>query len=261
MALSSNTIIHFTNKISSLKGILSSDFSIRYCQEEIHSRTDKIELLIPMVSFCDIPFSQIIQHLNSYGCYGIGLSKKWAESKGLNPVLYLEKSSNLSNNIIENLLQTLKSGSPKLIIEFTLEIKKSRDFIRYLKNYQGDLKRVRKTTTKDYRFSDEREWRYVLDPSSDYLFYANVKKIPKDKIPLLKEKFNKEIQSEILSFTPNDINYIIIKNESERDGIITTIEKAKRRFSHKEIKRLTSRIISTEQLRTDLKKKKTTNKT
>jgi len=122
-----------------------------------------------MVAFCDIPFSQIIQHVTSYGSYGIGLSKKWAESKGLNPVLYLEKNSNLASNIVENLYKALKEGSPKNIIEFTLETQKSRDFLRYLKNYQGDLIRSGKITHKDYRFSDEREWRYVLQPSSDYL--------------------------------------------------------------------------------------------
>lgn len=93
MGLSSNSVIHFTRKISSLKGILSNDFAIRYCLEEIHSQNEFIKLLIPMVSFCDIPFSQIITQVNSYGSYGIGLSKKWAESNGLNPVLYLEKNS------------------------------------------------------------------------------------------------------------------------------------------------------------------------
>lgn len=251
MGLSSNTIIHFTKKISSLKGILESNFSIRYCQENIQSRSSTIELLIPMVSFCDIPFSQIIQHVNSYGNYGIGLSKKWAEINGLNPVLYLEKESNLANNITENLFPTLKDGSPKKIIEFSIETQKSRDFLRYLKNYQGDLVRLGKLIKKDYRFSDEREWRYVLEPSIDYLFYGNIKKVSKAEIPNIKKKRNDEIKSERLNFTPNDINYIIIKKESERDSIITTIEKAKGKFSHTEVKRLTSRIISVEQLKTD----------
>lgn len=251
MGLSSNTIIHFTKKISSLKGILTSDFSIRYCQEIIQSNSSTIELLIPMVSFCDIPFSQIIQHVNNYGSYGIGLSKKWAEVNGLNPVLYLEKKSNLSNNITENLFPTLRGSSPKKIKEFTLETQKSRDFLRYIKNYQGDLIRAGKLIKKDYRFSDEREWRYVLEPSIDYLFYANIKNVPKAEIPKKKEKHNKEVKSQSLKLTPNDIIYIIIKKESERDGIITTIEKAKGKFSHTEVKRLTSRIISIEQLKTD----------
>ena len=251
MGLSSNTIIHFTKKISSLKGILSSDFKVRYCQENIQSNHSSIKLAIPMVSFCDIPFSQIIEHVENYGSYGIGLSKKWAESNGLNPVLYLEKKSNLSVNITKNLFTSLKDGSPKKIREFTLDTQKSRDFLRYIKNYQDDLIRSGKLVKKDYRFSDEREWRYVLKPSTKHLFYGNLKKVPKDKISELKEVWNKEIQSEKLSFTPNDINYIIIKKESERDGIITTIEKAKGKFSHTEVKRLTSRIISIEQLKTD----------
>ena len=72
-----------------------------------------------------------------------------------------------------------------------------------------------------------------------------------DEIPKVKARYNSKIESEVLKFTPDDINYIIIKNEAERDKIISTLEKVNGKYAHEQVKRLTSRIISTQQLKTD----------
>lgn len=250
MGLSSNTIIHFTKNISNLKGVLTDGFKISYCRETINVKSKKYDLLIPMVSFCDIPFSQIISHIDSYGSYGIGLKKSWAEKKGLNPVLYLEKDSLLTENILENLYKHLTVSKTK-ITELDEDEKCRFDFIRYVKNYQGDLSRIGKKTIPNYRFSDEREWRYVIDPKLDYPLFGNLKNIAVDKISAAKKMQNKKIETERLTFTPEDINYIIIKNELERDKIIDTLTKVNGKYPHEDVKRLTSRIISAEQLRTD----------
>ncbi|WP_315057402.1 abortive infection system antitoxin AbiGi family protein, partial [Chryseobacterium indoltheticum] len=138
MGLSSNTIIHFTKNFTNLKGILANNFRISYCREKIISENKDIDYLIPMVSFCDIPFSQILSHVNNYGSYGIGLKKKWAEEKGLNPVLYIEKKSVLANSIFSDLFEKLKSGRER-ISDLTVEERKAFDIIRYLKNYEGKV--------------------------------------------------------------------------------------------------------------------------
>lgn len=53
------------------------------------------------------------------------------------------------------------------------------------------------------------------------------------------------------SFTPNDINFLIIDNDSEIDDFIDSIESIKNRFDSKTIKRLTSRINTKEQILND----------
>lgn len=250
MALSSNTIIHFTKNFTNLKGILENNFKVSYCREKIISEDKENDCLIPMVSFCDIPFSQILNHINNYGSYGIGLKKLWAEDKGLNPVLYIEKKSVLANSILADLYEKLKSGKER-ISDLTLEERKAFDIIRYLKNYEGRVERMNGKVIENYRFSDEREWRYVIDPETEHSLFANLKKASPDRAIELKKKYNESISHIFLEFSPEDINYIIIKSENERDAILRLIERVKGKNSLEEVKRLTSRIISVEQLRTD----------
>lgn len=237
MALSSNTVTHFTKNLSSLKGILTDNFKVRYCRESINVKAKHYDMLIPMVSFCDIPFSQVLKHMDSYGNYGLGLKKNWAEENGLNPVLYLEKNSLLSENIFDHLYQHIIVGK-KTLSDLDIDEKRRFDFIRYLKNYQGDLKRVGKKTIANYRFSDEREWRFVLDPVLDYPLFGNLKKIAEAKIKEAKEKHNAKVISQKLEFTPEDINYIIIAKESERDIVIETLEKVNGRLSSRTCKKI-----------------------
>lgn len=54
----------------------------------------------PMVCFCDIPLSRIDEHIGFYGKFGIGMTRKWAEQNGLNPVLYASGSNNLTKELL-----------------------------------------------------------------------------------------------------------------------------------------------------------------
>lgn len=63
-------------------------------------------LYIPMVSFCDIPISNIKAHLDNYGykdgsivrAYAIGLTKSWGLKFDLNQVLYVIPGSSIAKN-------------------------------------------------------------------------------------------------------------------------------------------------------------------
>lgn len=251
MPLSSNSIIHFTKNLKSLEGILIDTFKIQYCRETLYSRNHHFDVLVPVVSFCDIPFSQILHHISSYGPYGIGLSKSWAERRGLNPVLYIERNSTLAQNFFDAFFHEENWGV-RQIEDFSDDKRKSFDLIRYMKNYQGNLYRVRNPQPlKGYRFSDEREWRYVLPIEVNRPMIVNCNGKTPQEIKELKKINNEAIEWERLQFGPDDISYIIIENENERDNVLRRIPQIKDGHQQDKIARLSSRIISVQQIKTD----------
>jgi hypothetical protein len=244
MGLSSNSIIHFTNKKENLRGILQDNFKIKYCLESLELGAKAIKLRAPIVSFCDIPLSEIKKHMESYGSYGIGLTKEWAQRNQLNPVLYIEKNSHLANSyytsINEHIIARLSGGG------LSDGQKALADVIRYFKHYQGPL--VRKgSVIESYRFSDEREWRYVPPYQTECLMIVN-----DDSYQLEKEHIDSKIQSLRLKFEPNDIKYIIISCDSEIPEFLTILREAKGpKFTYADVDRLTTRILTAEQINTD----------
>jgi len=98
MPVSSNALIHFTNEKERLKSIFLENFRVGYCKETPVVGGFGTACFVPMVSFCDIPLSQIRDHISKYGDYGIGLTREWGIRNKLNPVLYLEPSSFLSES-------------------------------------------------------------------------------------------------------------------------------------------------------------------
>lgn len=102
MSISTNSIIHYTNSLDNLIGILQEGFRIKYCSERLNLGQSRYSSAAhPMISFCDIPLSASIQHFEAYGKYGIGLSKKWAFKIGINPVLYIDENSLFAENLYE----------------------------------------------------------------------------------------------------------------------------------------------------------------
>ncbi|MEQ1536029.1 MAG: abortive infection system antitoxin AbiGi family protein, partial [Burkholderiaceae bacterium] len=165
MPLSANTLIHFTNNKDALKKILEEHFKIFHCKENIVFPTKNATYIAPMVSFCDIPLSQVKDHIAKYGDYGIGMTKEWGIKKGLNPVLYISKESNFAKNLDAVFRGYLKHPNNS---ETNLEEKELalHDILRHIKNYEGPLKR-KDIAIDNYRYSDEREWRYTPDFKED----------------------------------------------------------------------------------------------
>lgn len=251
MALSSNSLIHFTKSKSSLKGILENDFRVKYCLEKVKTKNLMFDFAIPMVSFCDIPLSEIKNHQKNYGCYGIGLTKNWAKMNGLNPVLYLDTHSNLAEHTLDVIYDKTFTNSNSTLNKTKLALA---DFFRYVKNYQAPLIRNKKMIDKNYRFSDEREWRYCPEKSSlkGNPYIIDDEKTYKNYIKT-KNSFNNKLDNIRLSFSPDDITYIIINDDSEIIEIIQHLEKCKgKRFSLEQIRRLTTRILTTSQIKSDI---------
>ena len=227
-----------------MQGILEDNFRLHYCKETVQLDSDSYEMRVPMVSFCDIPLSEIKDHIEKYGCYGIGLTKAWAVRNGLNPVLYVEPSSMLArsyNSAFATLVVNVEDDN------FTQVQQSFTDVLRYIKNYQGPLSRKGKLID-EYRFSDEREWRYVPAPSEQCEMLMTDEQY-------LREHTAAQLSLEPLRlhFEPNDIKYIIIQSDSEISEFVHLLRHAKgKKYAYDDVERLMTRILTTEQIKGDI---------
>lgn len=126
-------------------------------------------------------------------------------------------------------------------------------FIRMLafcKRHMGPLYRSGELVEENYVFYDEREWRFVPDSTT----------LPKGK-PLAilgskyledKDKYNEEIASTMLTFTHDDISYILV--ESQED-ILPTIRCLHDRYADElpitKVQELCTRIVTKQQITND----------
>jgi hypothetical protein len=253
--LSANTLFHFTNSFDNLEGILTNEFYPRYCLENfdviLAELLDLRELAIPMISFCDIPLSQIRKHVGYYGCYAIGLTKEWGVNKNICPVLYTYKESGLSFHLRSMLSNALSgiSGTEKPKFEdiFNDWFK----FIKFVKPYEGKLWRSGKYCEEKITFYDEREWRFCPNipmppvPNQPRSFISKKSFMQPDEIReenIMLEKFK-------LSFEPKDVKYIIVDKEDEILEMVNKIINIKQtKYTHADLQILTTRIISMEHI-------------
>jgi hypothetical protein len=237
MPISSNALFHFTNSIDNIVNILENNFVPRYCYENLFIGKGNTGFAIPMVCFCDIPLSQIKFHISKYGNYGIGLSKEWGFDNKLNPILYIEGNSNLSISLGIIISDALKKvgNVPNSIL----------NLLGHLKRFKGKFEK-NGHIQDDYLFYDEREWRYV--PRTNFEILSE-KEFQDNNI---KNEWNNYVENEILMFTPDDISYIIIKNDEEINNMLNKIRNAKGSiFPLNQVEKLYSRIITVDQIEKD----------
>ena len=234
-----STLFHFTKTKENLFGILKNEFKPTFCLEKIHYGRSIWKYAIPMVCFCDIRLSQIKNHIDTYGSYGIGMRKEWAEKKGLNPIIYLNRNSRLSNSlsiIKPSLSELLKAPDNEKVGTYMGFLYVS----RYLKNYKGKFLKDKDHET-NITFYNEREWRHV--PTTQVLTETDY--LNKDR----REDLSSRLP--VLSFGPEDIKYIIVNKEHEIEETINAIRRIKSKYPPPVIDILTSRIITSEQIKND----------
>lgn len=269
MALSANTLFHFTKNMETIGSILRNGFYPRYCLEYMaESYPDKQVkggyaeyVAIPMVCFCDIPLSQVGMHTEHYGSYAIGLSKDWGKRSNINPVMYIVDNAYVIESLKKGFEGILAYAMGDDIVEDKEVIRVSQEasrrifyLARYMKLYEGKHYRDGKWYEEEIRFYDEREWRYVpgIEVSSE------------NKMPYtlsLDEYNNRELREACnqllgkycaLSFAPDDIRYIIVQSEQEILEMAEKIRNIKQpKFSSEEVDLLATRIISMERVRED----------
>ncbi|RPH34530.1 MAG: hypothetical protein EHM93_00410 [Bacteroidales bacterium] len=247
--LSSNTLFNFTSEAKYFYLKLQNGFIPRFYLEDLSILFNKsgaeFKNAFPMVCFCDIPISQLKDHMWIYGKFGIGLTKEWGIKNKLNPVLYLPSSE---SQIIEQLTLLLsklkkieKTATPEtkgslVDLEFHLY-----HILRYCKLYQG------KQGDDFLTFYDEKEWRYlpVVSESDDYFYLAE-----KDYNNLHERDIaNSTMLTKKIDFQTEDIKYLVVPAKKDVDGLVNFLT-SETKFNANPLE-LVRRIITVEEIEND----------
>jgi len=237
--ISSTTLFHFTRSFETLIKILETGMWPRYCVERDWGDKD---LVIPMICACDIPLSDMSIHQMKYGKYGIGLDKSWSKRQGFTPVLYVSDKSDIYNRLNsyakEKLTQPILCNRDVIDEEYLLY---------YAKRTVGtDADREFLRMKKKPKFINEREWRFIPKDVAPLYFASKGKGQEIDC-----NRLSRITQNYKLKLEPKNIEYIFIDNEGERLQLIKNIERIYNKYSADDLKVLTSKIISNEQMTKD----------
>lgn len=162
-------LVHMTSTFENLTKIISEGFKPNYCKEYLTNDAELICAAFPMISLSNITADEAICYNRSYGQYGISLNKLWGEKNSFNPVLYLERQSDLTNEIINSFKDIKKvsrcyesclhgdlTGLEHKLVKIAIKI------FSYSKNYDGSLVRNNVLIDEKFSFGLEREWRKVV---------------------------------------------------------------------------------------------------
>lgn len=232
----SDNLFHFTSSMEVLKLILGSKIYPRFCLEDISwfGLENHKYIAFPMSCFCDIPLSRITEHTDFYGSFGIGFTKEWGKKNNLHPVVYSTNGGQIQ--------EVMKYLSDHIEANETSELNAYRLW-SLLKPITGNMYISGETVEKD--FYQECEWRYV-PPVQDVIFE---KSFADDR-----DESNKNMEQYGLEFSPNDIKYIFVKNDSDIPSLIDFINSNTKLGSYpmNDLKILQTRIVSLDTLKADL---------
>lgn len=250
---SANVLFNFMKKLDYLKDILSNKAIIpRYYEEKISYLNIEgfNSISFPMTCFCDIHLNRLVTHMEFYGEYGIGLSKKWAIEQGVQPIHYINEKSPLNKDftdIFSRSLDSSESEYPPIVDSYKNYLLTS---LLFMKPIQGRMPRDNKTVEKN--FHDEREWRYVPNLYSASTGLPQI--IPqhsmnaKAYVVYLKALARHEILW--LKFEYESIKHLVVSTEVDREELIKFIRKCKK-IKGKQKFLLISRILVFNELKED----------
>lgn len=253
MGVSANTLFHFTSQ-RALEGILKSlcfwpNYSQEYFKEILPRNSPYVKCYVPLVSFCDLTISQISglsRHTNDFGKYGVGLKKDWGEKNGITPVVYVHKRSLPSRNIVQltQILNQKNNGFGNLEENVKLQtVNKMLDFVKYLKPYKGFWQK-RKKYKRKINYYNEREWRFC--PDSEFQILPNNINQSKN----IAEAENRRLKNDNhLTFTPDDIKFIILNREQDINSFFRVIDDMPVRPQQKRM--LKTKVITLKEIKED----------
>ena len=221
---SADTFFHFVKEIDYLIEIITDKrLYPRYCEEDfsfLQINIDKV--MIAMKCFCDIPLHKVNEHRGSYGDYCIGFTKDWGIKKGLQPVIYCNPNSAYKYSIKKTFEAAIDMYEKNNDILFILD--SLNESLKYIKISHGFYPRV----NRNYDYTDEKEWRYVPSISEELDFSEVISnQFCLDNTKII-ENYNSMIKKEeqyALKFDFDDVKYLFVNTNDERDRLIEIILK------------------------------------
>lgn len=213
-------LIHMTQNWETLELILIEGLKPSYCLENITNDKENKEACFPMISTSNVSPDFAIAYQKSYGTLGIILSKKWGEENDFNPVLYLERKSDLTNDIInnfKNITTTSKENLDNALNGYmtdhkSLMTKQQIKIFAHSKNYDGILVRNNILRAKKYPYGMEREWRKIIRQENIPYFLVG------DDI-IQKKEFNKIINDLRIDYSIEHFLGIIVETDWQVEAV------------------------------------------
>lgn len=220
---SANILCNYMRKSEYLKDIIKNmAFIPRYFEEKLDylNLTEIQSISFPMTCFCDIPLSKVGNHIKNYGAYGIALDKQIYQKKDIQPIQYINPSSDFCK-ILSQSFERLISQKINLPDDYNYIYDCMLSHLLYIKPILGYMER-QQNQCEFLNFKDECEWRFV--PT-----------LPEELPMILPKNHNNDngrryysdalegIRETWLDFEINDIKYIIVPDKNEADTIINFI--------------------------------------
>ena len=269
-----SSLFHFTKDPGVLLRILNTGLIPNYCREDLSYFDRTVNVGVPMISFCDIPLTRTSMFKARYGDYAIGLSKKWALRKQINPILYVnDERILLSLGFLRAYKSSLDSevksrGGGKTSISINLSDPESLKGITAFINrnnandavysLMGYMKRYisKGPDGSDQSNYIENEWRYVVTGEGiDWKWSLDEYKKWRGKGD--KPEPSEALKAQKLTFNVEDITHIIVKTESEVHHFVDAILAMKNiggldvMLAEDDRKLLLTKIISQEKIEKD----------
>lgn len=232
MGLSTNILWHQTNN-EGIKNIIENKrFVCSYSLETIFWKRSNRKIAFPMISFCDIPFSDMHEYLldkegkmsGKYGKYTIGMKREWGKAYRLSPVWYRDKDS----NSLRSQMDSYKEIEDKSYEKYSNMDKLLWFITANTKNHDGNLSKYQ---ISSYRFFDEHECRFV----PDFDCVMGNKKSPslsEEQYKQYKEENGSSLICDIhIPFTVKDISYILVSQANQ-------IKRIKKLFGNEDISQI-----------------------
>ncbi len=214
-------LIHMTQTWEVLKMILIEGFKPSYCTETLNNDIEYKSACFPMISMSNVSIDFALSYQKSYGTLGIVLNKEWGEINDFNPVLYLERKSDLTNDIVSNFKNISGPSKDELRRIVNSPYNDMKEFLTsqqikifaHSKNFDGQLIRNQTLLSEKYPYGMEREWRKVIKSINIPYFLVG-----DDEISIKKE-YNQLLQDIRIDYKLENLKGIIVETESQSSEV------------------------------------------